>query len=134
MTDTPLTEGGMEEAKNSGHLLAQHGINHLDVVYTSLLRRSTATVWIAMQELGLEWVPVMKDWRLNERNYGALVGCNKKECVEKYGKDQVKRWRRSWDEPPPPMTKNSKFWPGLIEKPFSTEKLDGTRYNQMSCL
>ena len=57
-----------------------------DMVYTSLLRRSTKTVWLVMQELGLEWVPVVKDWRLNERNYGALVGRNKKLCVEEYGK------------------------------------------------
>jgi len=60
----------------------------------------------------LEWVPILKDWRLNERNYGTLVGRNKKQCVEEYGKDQVKRWRRSWDEPPPPMSKDFKYWPG----------------------
>jgi len=57
-------------------------------------------------------VPVLKDWRLNERSYGALVGRNKKQCVEEFGKDQVKRWRRSWDEPPPKMTKDSKYFPG----------------------
>ena len=61
---------------------------------------------------GLEWIPVIKDWRLNERNYGALVGRHKKQCVEEYGKDQVKKWRRSWDVPPPPMSTSSVYWPG----------------------
>jgi 2,3-bisphosphoglycerate-dependent phosphoglycerate mutase len=65
-----------------------------------------------MQELGMEWVNVIKDWRLNERSYGALVGQNKKQMVEKYGADQVKKWRRSWDVPPPPMTPDFKFFPG----------------------
>eukprot|EP01041_Mallomonas_annulata_P009679 gene9679-20124_t len=111
MTDTPLTEDGILEARAAGRLLAVEGIQ-FDLVYTSLLRRSTKTVWLVMQELALEWVPIVKDWRLNERNYGALVGLHKKECVEEYGKDQVKRWRRSWDEPPPAMTKDYKYWPG----------------------
>lgn len=111
MTDTPLTEDGILEARVAGRLLA--GESYVfDKVYTSLLRRSTKTVWLIMQELGLEWVPVVKDWRLNERNYGTLVGRNKKQCVEEYGKDQVKRWRRSWDEPPPNMSKDFKYWPG----------------------
>lgn len=113
MTDTPLTNDGMREARIAGHLLLENNYgNGIDVVYTSLLRRSTKTVWIVMQELSQEWVPVIKDWRLNERNYGLLVGQNKKECVALYGKDQVKKWRRSWDCPPPPMSKSSQFWPG----------------------
>jgi 2,3-bisphosphoglycerate-dependent phosphoglycerate mutase len=111
MTDTPLTDDGILEARAAGRLLAVQGIQ-FDLVFTSLLRRSTKTVWLVMQELALEWVPVIKDWRLNERNYGSLVGLHKKESVEKFGKDQVKRWRRSWDEPPPPMTKDSIHWPG----------------------
>eukprot|EP00607_Mallomonas_marina_P005087 CAMPEP_0182427894 /NCGR_PEP_ID=MMETSP1167-20130531/20638_1 /TAXON_ID=2988 /ORGANISM="Mallomonas Sp, Strain CCMP3275" /LENGTH=280 /DNA_ID=CAMNT_0024610467 /DNA_START=230 /DNA_END=1072 /DNA_ORIENTATION=+ len=111
MTDTPLTEDGILEARAAGRLLAVENIQ-FDLIYTSLLRRSIKTVWLAVQELGQEWVPVLKDWRLNERNYGALVGRNKKQCVEEYGKDQVKRWRRSWDEPPPEMTKDYQYWPG----------------------
>lgn len=110
MTDTPLTLDGENEARKAGKILLEHGVE-VDVVYTSLLRRSTATAWLALQELQQEWVPMIKDWRLNERNYGALVGRNKKECVQEYGKDQVKRWRRSWDEPPPPMHPNSPYWP-----------------------
>lgn len=111
MTDTPLTEDGMKEARIAGHLLLENNIS-IDVVYTSLLRRSIKTAWIVMQELGMEWCTVIKDWRLNERNYGLLVGQNKKECVAKFGKDQVKQWRRSWDTPPPAMSKSSQYWPG----------------------
>ena len=86
MTDTPLTGDGVLEARSAGKLLAEMRIE-IDEVYTSLLRRSTKTVWLCMQELQQEWVPVYKHWRLNERNYGALVGMNKKECVEKHGAD-----------------------------------------------
>ena len=111
MTDTPLTNDGMKEARIAGHLLLENNYS-IDIVYTSLLRRSIKTAWIVMQELGMEWVTVTKDWRLNERSYGLLVGQNKKECVSLYGKDKVKQWRRSWDCPPPPMSKTSQFWPG----------------------
>ena len=111
MTDTPLTLDGNAEARVAGRLLLEEKYS-FDVVYTSLLRRSTKTVWLVMQELGMEWTPVVKDWRLNERSYGALVGRNKKQCVEEYGADQVKLCRRSWDCPPPPMTRDSQYWPG----------------------
>jgi len=104
MTDTPLTDDGMKEARIASHLLMESNCS-FDVVYTSLLRRSIKTAWIVMQESNMEWVTVIKDWRLNERNYGLLVGQNKKECVNQFGKDQVKAWRRSWDTPPPPMSK-----------------------------
>jgi len=110
MTDTPLTTDGVLEARLAGSLLNKEGAV-FDVVYTSLLRRSTKTVWLVMQELMLEWVPVIKDWRLNERNYGALVGRNKKQCVEEFGTDQVRLWRRSWDTPPPPMDPSHVYWP-----------------------
>lgn len=110
MTDTPLTPDGVLEARVAGNLLEGH--EDVDIVYTSLLRRSTKTVWLVMQELGLEWVPIIKDWRLNERNYGALVGRNKKQAVEEFGKEQVKLWRRSYDVPPPPMDVDSEYWPG----------------------
>ena len=115
MTDTPLTEDGTEEARTAGKLLKQEGLK-FDRIFTSLLRRSIKTVWMVVQELGIEWIPIVKDWRLNERHYGALVGRNKKKCVEEYGKDQVKRWRRSWDEPPPPMRPDSPYWPGNDER------------------
>lgn len=69
MTDTPLTQDGIREARVAGMMCSEEGL-HVDVVYTSLLRRSTKTVWLVLQEMGLEWVSVIKDWRLNERNYG----------------------------------------------------------------
>eukprot|EP00600_Ochromonadales_sp_CCMP1393_P018370 CAMPEP_0175021730 /NCGR_PEP_ID=MMETSP0005-20121125/14871_1 /TAXON_ID=420556 /ORGANISM="Ochromonas sp., Strain CCMP1393" /LENGTH=350 /DNA_ID=CAMNT_0016279799 /DNA_START=62 /DNA_END=1114 /DNA_ORIENTATION=- len=110
MTDTPLTEDGIREAKCAGTMLAEAGAQ-FDAVHTSLLQRSTDTVYYALKELEAHWLNVNKDWRLNERSYGALVGTNKKQCVEEFGKDQVKRWRRSWDEPPPPMSRESPYWP-----------------------
>ena len=111
MTDTPLTPEGVQEAKYAGRLLKAENVE-VDVVFTSLLRRSTKTVWLALQEIGLEWVPVYKDWLLNERSYGALVGMNKEECVKQYGSTTVRKWRRSWDTPPPPMDRKHKYWPG----------------------
>ena len=108
MTDTPLTPEGVQEAKYAGRLLKAEGVE-VDLVYTSLLRRSTKTVWLALQEIGLEWVPVFKDFLLNERNYGALVGMNKEECVKEYGSTTVRKWRRSWDTPPPPMDKDHDY-------------------------
>lgn len=131
MTDTPLTPDGVLEARVAGNLLEDN--NDIDIVYTSLLRRSTKTVWLVMQELGLEWVPIIKDWRLNERNYGALVGTNKKKAVEKYGKEQVKLWRRSFDVPPPPMDRNSEYWPGK-DRRYKTLGIDIDRIPPSECL
>lgn len=82
-----------------------------DEVHTSLLRRSIRTVNLALMEIGQEYIPVHKSWRLNERNYGYLVGQNKKQAVVEHGKDQIKRWRRSYDEPPPAMSNDHKYHP-----------------------
>jgi len=82
-----------------------------DEVHTSLLRRSIRTANIALMELQQEYIPVHKSWRLNERNYGDLVGKNKKQVVKAFGVDQVKRWRRSYDEPPPPMRDDHPYHP-----------------------
>lgn len=82
-----------------------------DEVHTSLLRRSIRTVNLTLMEMGQEYIPVHKHWRLNERNYGALVGHNKKQVVKLHGQDQVRRWRRSYDEPPPPMQDDHEFHP-----------------------
>ena len=101
-TDTPLTEDGVLEARVAGRMLRSSGLL-FDEAHTSLLRRSIRTVNLVLMETGQEYIPVYKHWRLNERSYGDLVGLNKKEVVKQYGKDQVKRWRRSYDEPPPPM-------------------------------
>ena len=109
-TDTPLTDQGVLEAKVAGQMLARSRIQ-FDEVHTSLLRRSIRTVNIALMELQQEYIPVYKSWRLNERNYGDLVGQNKKQVVAAWGGDQVKRWRRSYDEPPPPMREDHPHHP-----------------------
>jgi 2,3-bisphosphoglycerate-dependent phosphoglycerate mutase len=109
-TDTPLTDQGVLEARVAGQMLRDSGIQ-FDEVHTSLLRRSIRTTNIALMELAQEYIPVYKSWRLNERNYGDLVGKNKKQCVDECGAAQVKRWRRSYDEPPPPMRDDHPYHP-----------------------
>lgn len=101
-TDVGLTALGEQEAHNSGKLLRDEGYV-FDVAYTSVLRRAIKTLWIALEELGQEWVPVIRAWQLNERHYGALQGLNKSETAEKFGEAQVKIWRRSYDTPPPAL-------------------------------
>mmetsp|Transcript_4865 Transcript_4865/g.7086 ORF Transcript_4865/g.7086 Transcript_4865/m.7086 type:complete len:367 (-) Transcript_4865:82-1182(-) len=110
-TDTPLTDDGVLEARVAGQILAESGLL-FDEVHTSLLRRSIRTTNLVLMETGQEYIPVHKSWRLNERNYGDLVGKNKKEVVMKYGVDKVKSWRRGWDDPPPPMDSSHPYWPG----------------------
>jgi bisphosphoglycerate-dependent phosphoglycerate mutase len=109
-TDTPLTDQGVLEARVAGKMLRESNILFYEV-HTSLLRRSIRTANIALMELGQEYIPVHKSWRLNERNYGDLTGKNKKQCVAESGVDQVKRWRRSYDEPPPPMHTDHPYHP-----------------------
>jgi len=101
-TDVGLTEQGRAEGASAGGLLRDEGYI-FDVAYTSVLRRAIQTLWIALQEMNLEWIPVTNAWQLNERHYGALQGLNKAEMAEKYGEAQVKIWRRSYDVPPPPL-------------------------------
>jgi 2,3-bisphosphoglycerate-dependent phosphoglycerate mutase len=83
-----------------------------DLAYTSMLKRAIRTLWIAMDEMDLLWVPVVRDYRLNERHYGALQGLNKAETAAKYGDDQVKIWRRSYDIPPPALEESDARYPG----------------------
>jgi 2,3-bisphosphoglycerate-dependent phosphoglycerate mutase len=101
-TDVDLSDRGREEARDAGRLL-RDGSYVFDVAYTSVLKRAIRTLWIALDELDLMWIPVIKDWRLNERHYGALQGLNKAETAAKHGEAQVKIWRRSYDIPPPPL-------------------------------
>lgn len=101
-TDVDLTGQGVTEAHNAGKLLREGG-HVFDVAYTSVLRRAIKTLWIALEELGQEWLPVVRAWQLNERHYGALQGLNKSEMAEKFGEAQVKIWRRSYDTPPPAL-------------------------------
>ena len=103
--DVDLTAQGEKEAIRAGQLLKEAGI-HPDVCYTSVLKRAIRTAELTLNEMDLGWIPVHKNWRLNERHYGALQGLNKAETAEKYGKEQVHLWRRSYDVPPPPLDEN----------------------------
>jgi 2,3-bisphosphoglycerate-dependent phosphoglycerate mutase len=109
--DVGLSEKGTEEAKEAGRVLAKEGFT-FDVAYTSVLKRAIKTLWLALEEMDLMWIPIHHSWRLNERHYGGLQGLNKAETVEKHGMEQVKIWRRSYDVPPPPLTPDSPYYPG----------------------
>jgi 2,3-bisphosphoglycerate-dependent phosphoglycerate mutase len=110
-TDVDLTPQGVEEARAAGRVLREEGFE-FDVVYTSVLKRAIRTMWLALDELDQMWVPVIRNWRLNERHYGALQGLNKAETAAKHGEDQVKIWRRSYDIPPPPLEESDDRYPG----------------------
>ena len=99
-TDVPLTDTGVEQARQSGRLLKDAGYD-FDVAYTSVLKRAVWTLWHCLDQMDRTWLPVLHDWRLNERHYGALQGLNKADTAKKYGDEQVLIWRRSYDTPPP---------------------------------
>lgn len=103
-TDVDLSDKGREEAKQAGITLKKEGFD-FDICYTSRLKRAIHTLNIALDEMDRAWLPVIKSWKLNERHYGALQGLNKAETAEKYGEDQVKIWRRSFDVKPPALTR-----------------------------
>src|SRR5260221_5369692 len=98
--DVPLSEKGIEEAREAGRLMEREALRP-DVVHTSVLIRSIQTTELTLAEMGRSWIPVRRSWRLNERHYGALQGLDKKETSERYGADQAKLWRRSYDVRPP---------------------------------
>ncbi|WP_167106709.1 phosphoglyceromutase [Mycobacterium sp. DL592] len=106
--DVDLTDKGRAEAVRGGKLLAEQGVLP-DILYTSLLRRAITTAHLALDAADRLWIPVQRDWRLNERHYGALQGLDKAETKEKYGDEQFMLWRRSYDTPPPPIEKGSKY-------------------------
>jgi 2,3-bisphosphoglycerate-dependent phosphoglycerate mutase len=108
--DCPLSELGEVEAARAGRLMAEADLA-LDVVHTSLQTRAIRTAELALAEMGLSWLPVRRHWRLNERHYGDLTGKDKAETAAKYGDDQVKVWRRSYDTPPPPTAADNRFDP-----------------------
>jgi 2,3-bisphosphoglycerate-dependent phosphoglycerate mutase len=110
-TDVDLTPKGIAEAHEAARLLSEGGFT-FDVAYTSLLKRAIRTLWIVMDDMDLMWIPVHRSWRLNERHYGALQGLNKAETAAKYGDRQVLLWRRSYADPPPPLTSDDPRYPG----------------------
>jgi 2,3-bisphosphoglycerate-dependent phosphoglycerate mutase len=101
-TDIDLSDHGKDEVRKAGLLLKEKGFS-FDVACTSVLKRAIRSLWIVLDEMDLMWIPVHREWRLNERHYGALQGLNKSETTKKYGEAQVKLWRRSFDVPPPPL-------------------------------
>jgi 2,3-bisphosphoglycerate-dependent phosphoglycerate mutase len=106
--DVDLTDLGVEEARSAGRLLAAKGMD-FDCCFTSLQTRAIRTLNFVLEEMDRVWLPVAKDWRLNERHYGGLTGLNKQEMIDKVGAEQVKIWRRSFDIPPPPLEAGSAF-------------------------
>jgi 2,3-bisphosphoglycerate-dependent phosphoglycerate mutase len=102
-TDVDLNDRGRQEAREAGGLMTAEKFE-FDVAHTSVLKRAIRTLWMALDEMDLMWIPVYRSWRLNERHYGALQGLNKAETAAKHGEEQVKIWRRSYDIPPPPLT------------------------------
>jgi len=101
-TDVPLTATGIAQARQSGRLLKEAGYE-FDIAYTSVLKRAIWTLWHSLDEMDRTWLPIVNDWRLNERHYGALQGLNKAETAKQYGDEQVLIWRRSYDTPPPAL-------------------------------
>ncbi|HOK45986.1 MAG TPA: 2,3-diphosphoglycerate-dependent phosphoglycerate mutase, partial [Bryobacteraceae bacterium] len=110
-TDVDLSEKGIAEAKEAGQTLKAQGYT-FDLAFTSVLKRAIRTLWIILDEMDLMWIPIQNSWRLNERHYGGLQGLNKSETAAKYGEQQVKIWRRSYDIPPPALEKSDPRWPG----------------------
>ena len=110
-TDVDLSENGLIEARKAGQILKANGYI-FDIAYTSVLKRAIRTLWIVLHEMDLMWIPVYKSWKLNERHYGALQGLNKAETAQKYGDEQVHKWRRYVDVRPPELSISDERYPG----------------------
>lgn len=110
--DVELSDKGIEEARNAGRILKGAGYV-FDVGFTSVLKRSIKTLWYVLDEMDLLWIPVFRSWKLNERHYGALQGLNKAETAQKYGEEQVHKWRRDSIIYPPALDKNDERYPGV---------------------
>ena len=113
--DVDLTDKGVEEAKEAGRLLGELDYN-IDIAFTSVLKRAIRTLWLMLDEMDRMWIPVVRDWRLNERHYGALQGLNKAETAKKYGDEQVHVWRRSYATPPPALEPGDERHPSHDER------------------
>jgi len=109
-TDVDLTAQGLDEARQAGRTLADAGMT-FDIAFTSVLTRAIRTLWILLDEMKLQWIPVENSWRLNERHYGSLQGLDKAQTTAKHGEAQVKIWRRSYDIPPPPLDESDERHP-----------------------
>lgn len=120
-TDVELSETGTKEAIEAGKVLRTEGFE-FDIAYTSVLKRAIKTLWLALEQLDQMWIPIVNDWHLNERHYGALQGLNKAETAEKHGEDKVKIWRRSYDIPPPELEPDDPRFPGLDRRYASLSK------------
>ena len=124
-TDVDLTEKGIQEAVDGGRLLADMGYE-FDIAFTSVLKRAIRTLWLMLDEMDRMWIPVVRDWRLNERHYGALQGLNKAETAAKYGDEQVHIWRRSYDITPPALEVTDERHPSHDARYAGIENLPGT--------
>jgi 2,3-bisphosphoglycerate-dependent phosphoglycerate mutase len=124
-TDVDLTEQGNQEAIAAGRLLHDLGYE-FDIAFTSVLKRAIRTLWHIQDQMDLMWIPVVRDWRLNERHYGALQGLNKAETAAKYGDDQVHIWRRSYDIPPPELEAGDERHPAQDPRYQGIEALPAT--------
>jgi 2,3-bisphosphoglycerate-dependent phosphoglycerate mutase len=137
-TDVDLTEKGNQEAIEAGQLLKELGFE-FDIAYTSVLKRAIRTLWHIQDQMDLMWIPVIRDWRLNERHYGGLQGLDKAETAAKYGDDQVHIWRRSYNIPPPDLDADDERNPAHdpryagIESLPATESLATTLDRVMPC-
>ena len=124
-TDVDLTDKGREEALEAGRTVA--GLDYdIDIAYTSVLKRAIRTLWIMLDEMDRMWIPVVRDWRLNERHYGSLQGLNKAETAARYGEEQVHIWRRSYDIPPPDLERSDDRHPANDPRYSGIEHLPGT--------
>tara|TARA_B100000676_G_C18028297_1_gene816983 strand:+ start:1019 stop:1768 length:750 start_codon:yes stop_codon:yes gene_type:complete len=121
--DVDLTENGRNEARQSAKLLIDEGLT-FDIAFTSVLKRAIRTLWIVQDEMNLMWIPVIRNWRLNERHYGALQGLNKAETAAEHGEEQVLIWRRSYDTPPPALRESDERHPSKEVKYSSINKSD----------
>jgi 2,3-bisphosphoglycerate-dependent phosphoglycerate mutase len=123
--DVDLTDKGIGEASDAGRLLADLDYD-IDIAYTSVLKRAIRTLWLMLDEMDRMWIPVIRDWRLNERHYGALQGLNKAETAAKYGDEQVHIWRRSYDIPPPELDPDDERHPAHDVRYAGIDKLPAT--------
>ena len=130
-TDVDLTDLGREEAVAGGRTVADLDYD-IDVAYTSVLKRAIRTLWLMLDEMDRMWIPVIRDWRLNERHYGALQGLNKAETAAKYGEEQVHVWRRSYDTPPPELEAEDERHPAHDPRYAGIDGLPSTESLQLT--